>query len=225
MSSSSQAARGSPSRGWPTLPGLISQRPRRTSRLVPAAAWAPRASSTSPPPRAVGEGEEEGDVRVADEAHPLRLGADALAPPGRARARTPRSDRAARRGRGRPRGSRRRARGRRGTRACVVAHRARASSARPPPRRARRSRCRAARARRGRGCRPGRPGSCSCTSAVHSSAGRRSRRRRPGTRSGRRRRSSTSARTASSAGRFEWMSLIRARRIGDPRPAGGGGLS
>ena len=38
VSSSSQAARGSPSRGWPTLPGLSSHSPSATSTLVAAAA-------------------------------------------------------------------------------------------------------------------------------------------------------------------------------------------
>ena len=71
MSSSSQAARGSPSRGWPTLPGLSSQRPLAEIEpqpvlRLPAAGLAGAA--------VLGEaGEEEGDVRVADQRQPLRL--------------------------------------------------------------------------------------------------------------------------------------------------------
>ena len=70
MSSSSQAARGSPSRGWPTLPGLSSQRPSPRSSFSPSSAWPPR---VSPGPPSSGPGEEERDVRVADQRQPLRL--------------------------------------------------------------------------------------------------------------------------------------------------------
>ena len=48
VSISSQAARGSPSRGWPTEPGLSSQRPRRGRRSVPAGASAARRALRRP---------------------------------------------------------------------------------------------------------------------------------------------------------------------------------
>ena len=99
VSSSSQAARGSPSRGWPTLPGLSSQlAARRGSSTAPSPAWAPWAS---PRRAAVRAGEEERDVGVADQPDPLLLRVAGPLRPGRSRARTPRSGRGARRGRGR----------------------------------------------------------------------------------------------------------------------------
>ena len=76
VSSSSQAARGSPSRGWPTLPGLISQRPSSISSRVPAPACQPRASS--PSSSSAGRREEQGHVGVADEADPLVLHREAV---------------------------------------------------------------------------------------------------------------------------------------------------
>ena len=66
-SSSSQAARGSPSRGCPTLPGLISHSP------------SPRSSSSSAPRVCAGRGrpsdaaERQRHVRMADQADPMAL--------------------------------------------------------------------------------------------------------------------------------------------------------
>ena len=65
-SSTSQAARGSPSRGWPTDPGLSSQRPRSSSVSWPAGARPPCSSS-------VVEHDRERHVTVPDE-HDRRLG-------------------------------------------------------------------------------------------------------------------------------------------------------
>ena len=47
MSSSSQAARGSPSRGWPVEPGLISHSPAEMSNSVPSRRVVPVAGSPS----------------------------------------------------------------------------------------------------------------------------------------------------------------------------------
>ena len=88
VSSSSQAARASPSRGWPTLPGL---------RI-----HSPSATSTSSPPRradaggrlALGTHEGQRHVRVADQRQALGLGVEAQLGQQGARGRTPRRDRA-----------------------------------------------------------------------------------------------------------------------------------
>ena len=77
VSSSSQAARGSPSRGWPTLPGLISQRPRPRSSVVPRPPGR-RARPGVPAGDLGGECEEQGDVGMTHEGHPARLRPDAL---------------------------------------------------------------------------------------------------------------------------------------------------
>ena len=217
MSSSSQAARGSPSRGWPTLPGLISQRPSRRRGSVPAPACAPWTS-----PRSASR-EEERDVGVADEADPRRLAPACTRPPGRARARTPRPDRAARRGRATTScdvsaGERPRRKSSVPSEEFSLVHSTAAAAA------ARRSRCRARRSPRGRGCRPGRASSArppasaqsSGLGAVADDVAEAPDLLRLGL--------SMSARTASSAGRLAWMSLKIAIRMrpGPPMPAGSG---
>ena len=71
VSSSSHAARGSPSRGWPTLPGLMSHSPLVRSAISPARGGVPLAS------RLLVAAERQRDVRVADGADALRLGGQA----------------------------------------------------------------------------------------------------------------------------------------------------
>ena len=81
MSSSSQAARGSPSRGWPTLPGLISQRPSPISRRVPAPACQPRASGGAcrrGRPRSGSEEKKSATCEWPIEAHPPLLDCEAV---------------------------------------------------------------------------------------------------------------------------------------------------
>ena len=162
---------------------------------------AARVLGARPPGRRTRRGRRTGRRGSGRRSSPAWPGRGCTPRPGRARARTPRPGRGARRGRGRPRGSRRRARGRRGTRGSRRSS-ARGSSGPPPRRRARRSRCRAARARRGRGFRPGRPRSARGPGPRTRPAGRRSRRRRPGTRPRRRRR--TRRRRAPPRGRAGW---------------------
>ena len=71
MSSSSQAARGSPSRGWPTLPGLISHSP--SWRSTSSSWWRVVAGGRlSRQPR-----ERQRHVGVPDEAHPVCLRVEA----------------------------------------------------------------------------------------------------------------------------------------------------
>ena len=102
VSSSSQAARGSPSRGWPTLPGLSSQLPPPRSSRAPSPAWAPRIAAVL---AGRGPGEEERHVGVADQPDALLLDVEAGVGLLGRRGRTPRPGRGARRGRGRrPRG-------------------------------------------------------------------------------------------------------------------------
>ena len=183
VSSSSQAARGSPSRGWPTLPGLISQRPCERSRTGPGAGLGAAGVVVV---AVLGHGEVERDVGVADERDPARLGADALR-----RLVGPEDvlpDRVAGRGvverdLGLLVGGLERARGT----ASSPARAAPGSSGRRPRRRARTSRCRARRGPRGRGCRPACGRSCARPARRSGSARRRSRRRRRGTSSRRRR--------------------------------------
>ena len=90
VSSSSQAARGSPSRGWPTLPGLMSHSPPDRSSASPAAA---RVAGRR---LALGADERQRDVRVADQAD--ALGRDVEAQLGQQRAEHVLPDRVARAG-------------------------------------------------------------------------------------------------------------------------------
>ena len=96
VSSSSQAARGSPSRGWPVEPGLISHSPRREVELGALA-------RASVPGRRLALRAVEGqrDVRVADERDAEVGRVEAQLGGQRRRGRTPRSGRAGRRGRAR----------------------------------------------------------------------------------------------------------------------------
>ena len=181
MSSSSQAARGSPSRGWPTLPGLSSQPPlARSSSGAVAGLGALGRRRGSP---LGGAGEEEGDVGVADQPDPLLLRVEPRF--GLLEREHVLPDRVARRGveEADPGAARRAARGRAGT-SSVGSRDSLPGPARPrPPRSRRRSRCRARPAPPGRGCRPGRARSARGSAPRRRRARPRSRPRRRGTRS------------------------------------------
>ena len=89
VSSSSQAARGSPSRGWPTLPGLSIHSPARDVQLV-AGARGSRPVAGSPLART----KDSATWRVADQAHAVALGVEAQLGQQGGRARTPTPGRA-----------------------------------------------------------------------------------------------------------------------------------
>ena len=95
-SSSSHAARGSPSRGWPTLPGLISHLPVERSCSVPPGACIARRRSS------LVAREAARHVRVADRRRRAAPSRPCTRRPAGSTARTPRPDRAGWRGRGRP---------------------------------------------------------------------------------------------------------------------------
>ena len=141
VSSSSQAARGSPSRGWPTLPGLISQRPSERSSRVPAlglgalggvrrARPARRRAGFAGHP---GHDEEQRHVGVADQADPRRLDADALRGLVGPQHVLPDRVARARRDTGPPRGSRRPAPARAGSRSSRAWPSPASSARRPRP--------------------------------------------------------------------------------------------
>ena len=111
----------------PGGPGVAVARLADAARVdEPAAVAELERSSRRPPgrparvlrPAALGPGEEERDVGVADQRRSARAARRGRARPARSRARTPRPGRAARRGRGRSRGARRQDPARAGTRGC-----------------------------------------------------------------------------------------------------------
>ena len=94
-SRSSQAARGSPSRGWPTLPGSAATRRARGRACSPSSRRSPLAGWPS------GRTEGERDVGVADHADAVALHVQAQLGQQVGEARTPRRGRAGMRGRAR----------------------------------------------------------------------------------------------------------------------------
>ena len=207
LSITSQAARGSPSRGWPTEPGLSRRRGPPRSTSCPPSALPPeeprrrRSASSSAtwlcPTRTSG-------AVVAAKLSPGRvLGEDVV--PDRvawaaveeldARARSPAA-----------RASQERA-------GVVLQRRPASSAAAAPASSANGDRSGSSRARPDRGCRRGRGPPVPARSRCTRSAAARSRPRRRGTRSRRTRPRRSSASTASSACRFAWTSERTATRM------------